>query len=343
MPDWVQKEAERTEQILPIDAAPEAADEEENLPEWLADAPRAQEIPAAQEVPAEQELPAVQEEAVFEETVNTPESPAYPSMEIEAEVTESTAAQEETFRAEQETPVDAQLNVEAETANLLSETEYPVDQDFKADETRQAEEVPDWLQGLEDESVTVPVNDEPIQWGAEYESTPTADETLPDWLKTEKAEAQAAPAAGENEEFPEWLMGLEEEATLTSEVSEDQAPALPGEYSSAWEPEIAGTLDYEPAQPEAAPQPKATNGAGSPLLELQAALNRGDLDLAMDGYSSFIQNEEHLEEVIHDLRDALYRYPVDISIWQTLGDAYARNNQLQEALDAYTKAEELLR
>ena len=50
-----------------------------------------------------------------------------------------------------------------------------------------------------------------------------------------------------------------------------------------------------------------------------------------------------LEEIIHDLRDALYRYPVEVTIWQTLGDAYMRENRLQEALDSYTKAEELLR
>ena len=48
-------------------------------------------------------------------------------------------------------------------------------------------------------------------------------------------------------------------------------------------------------------------------------------------------------DVIRDLRDALYRYPVEVSIWQALGDAYMRANRLQDALDAYTKAEELLR
>jgi cytochrome c-type biogenesis protein CcmH/NrfG len=50
-----------------------------------------------------------------------------------------------------------------------------------------------------------------------------------------------------------------------------------------------------------------------------------------------------LDEVIHDLREAIYRFPVDVSIWQTLGDAAMRANRLQDALDAYTKAEELLR
>ncbi len=56
-----------------------------------------------------------------------------------------------------------------------------------------------------------------------------------------------------------------------------------------------------------------------------------------------IRKGRSLEEIIRDLRDALYRYPVEVPIWQSLGDAYMRANRLQEALDAYTKAEELLR
>ena len=34
-------------------------------------------------------------------------------------------------------------------------------------------------------------------------------------------------------------------------------------------------------------------------------------------------------------------YPVEVGIWQTLGDAYMRANRLKEALEAYNKAEEL--
>ena len=32
-----------------------------------------------------------------------------------------------------------------------------------------------------------------------------------------------------------------------------------------------------------------------------------------------------------------------MSVWQALGDAYMRASQVQEALDAYSKAEDLLR
>ena len=62
-----------------------------------------------------------------------------------------------------------------------------------------------------------------------------------------------------------------------------------------------------------------------------------------DFYGKLIRKGKSLEDIIRDLRDALYRYPVEVPLWQSLGDAYMRANRLQEALDAYTKAEELLR
>ena len=79
------------------------------------------------------------------------------------------------------------------------------------------------------------------------------------------------------------------------------------------------------------------------LSAAQAEMNRGDIPAALEHYGRLIKRGKWLEEIIRDLRDALYRYPVEVTIWQTLGDAFMRENRLQEALDAYTKAEELLR
>ncbi len=79
------------------------------------------------------------------------------------------------------------------------------------------------------------------------------------------------------------------------------------------------------------------------LAAAQAEMNRGDIPAALEHYGRLIKRGKWLEEIIRDLRDALYRYPVEVTIWQSLGDAYMRENRLQEALDAYTKAEELLR
>lgn len=79
------------------------------------------------------------------------------------------------------------------------------------------------------------------------------------------------------------------------------------------------------------------------LGDAQSALGRGNIAAALDVYGKLIRKGESLEEIIRDLRDALYRYPVEVAIWQALGDAYMRANRVPEALDAYTKAEELLR
>lgn len=72
-------------------------------------------------------------------------------------------------------------------------------------------------------------------------------------------------------------------------------------------------------------------------------LERGEIDAAIEQYNQMIESGELVDVVIEDLRKALDRHPVDITIWQALGDAYLRKDQVQEALDSYTKAEELLR
>jgi tetratricopeptide (TPR) repeat protein len=81
-----------------------------------------------------------------------------------------------------------------------------------------------------------------------------------------------------------------------------------------------------------------------PVLGLaRNELSRNNVSGALDSYAKLIKKGRFLDEVIYDLRDTLYRYPVDVNVWQSLGDAYMRANRLQDALDAYTKAEELLR
>jgi DNA-binding SARP family transcriptional activator len=81
-----------------------------------------------------------------------------------------------------------------------------------------------------------------------------------------------------------------------------------------------------------------------PLLQnARHLMAHGGMDAAINAYSKLIKRAKFLEEVIYDLKEATYTHPVDVIIWQTLGDAHMRANQLQDALDAYTRAEELLR
>ena len=79
------------------------------------------------------------------------------------------------------------------------------------------------------------------------------------------------------------------------------------------------------------------------LISAQSVLDQQSLDEAMKRYTHLIRKGRLLPEVIHDLQEAGSRFPMNMNVWQTLGDAYMRANLLQDALDAYTKAEELLR
>jgi len=79
------------------------------------------------------------------------------------------------------------------------------------------------------------------------------------------------------------------------------------------------------------------------LEKAQQLLGQRELKNALGEYQKLIKKGKLLEGVIHDLKEISYQYPIDVSVWQSLGDAYMRANQLQDALESYTKAEELLR
>lgn len=214
------------------------------------------------------------------------------------------------------------------------------------------EELPDWLSGI-------------------AQPTPAAEtskeEELPEWLVT-PAEAPGGIPQETVEGFRTAIPGADEytpiPATLTPTTPEEWLPAETME-AIATEPAVVGpeAPAPEPVQPVPEPAAPAPQPTLSPILGVvgelarvpsqdkdadilqnaQIALKNGKLNDAMVGYAKLIKKQRLLDEVIHDLREGVYNFPVDMIIWQTLGDAYNRANMLQDALDAYTKAEELLR
>jgi tetratricopeptide (TPR) repeat protein len=217
-----------------------------------------------------------------------------------------------------------------------------------------AQDAPAWLSADSAESQTP-------------ESAPAVD--LPGWLAgLDNEEPSAPPTARSQEDVPPWLRGDSEAQPQTAKPTQpaDWRPAAPPERTEinpvpaldtpvSAEGPVAQPRAGEGLAPAAdrlavAPRPKPAAAAPKPAGPLttslegaQAELGRGNIAAALDLYEKMIRKGKSLEDIIRDLRDALYRYPVEVSIWQALGDAYMRANRLQEALDAYTKAEELLR
>lgn len=237
-----------------------------------------------------------------------------------------------------------------------------------------------WLRELEakDSQPEKPVEPEPAAWSGEIEAAPPVAEPsaesapeadLPTWLRGFEAR-EAASAPGSTDEIPEWLKGDEREApeapipTRSADWKIESSKVAPQTVVPEPKPELKPEPKFEPRpeprpaavrKPEPKPRPAPADkpklkrtGMLPPLIDpnlasARDALSHGKIPDALQAYSALIRKGKLLEDITFDLKEALYRFPVEVSIWQALGDAYMRANRLQDALDAYTKAEELLR
>ena len=198
-----------------------------------------------------------------------------------------------------------------------------------------AEELPSWLKDLETEPES----------GADAAfSAPPVESQLPESLPQSEEiawEDKAAPVEPPAPVAAEWM---------PIETPQEEA-APPVEKPTAEKPtEQAVFVGMKPSGQIRVPKPTGSlsplpmqDKDSSALQNAQKALQSRDLNAAMKEYARLIKKGRLLDEVIHDLREAIYLFPVDVIVWQTLGDAYMRAGRLQEALDSYTKAEELLR
>ncbi len=289
------------------------------------------------------------------------------------------ASEAETPAAKKETQQPVEENISDWRAGLTGQDNFAVEESGKEEQPiAGAESAPDWSSGLgaapaqnpeETHSEDVP---EWLRPAAEKAPEPTFDASqdfsfdstsaanLPDWLAgLDKEEQQTlTPPSTSDEELPSWLQGEAEPQTAEPTQPADWQPieAKPVASPPVSEPEPVVEKSESVAAPKPKPERKAparvarpkqevssTKVAEASLTNAQAELGRGNIAASLEIYGKLIRKAKSLEEIIRDLREALYRYPVEVPIWQALGDAYMRANRLQEALDAYTKAEELLR
>ena len=118
-------------------------------------------------------------------------------------------------------------------------------------------------------------------------------------------------------------------------------------------PEIYSTFrDYltvEAPRETPAPQPVALVAEQVPaelkdcLERARAAIQQDQISSALEDYQHLIKSKILLEDVIQGLTQALIRHPDELPLLQALGDAYLRCDRLPEAMDAYTRAERLIK
>jgi tetratricopeptide (TPR) repeat protein/uncharacterized protein Smg (DUF494 family) len=334
-------------------APPEAF--EETRPDWFAELEPETGEPTAEIAfeEAEQQLaqadidqPQAEFVEVVEETIVTDALPdeddtrpvrVYPfPVREEAEETEIMDTLEGTPA---ETPVEEVLvapeTVEPdESAEIAQEfsTEEPLEQAFSEPEIHEPVETAE----MPEEPAAEPLPDEAL---LEVDSFEVAELAEIGELAVEEPVEEAALEPAETEEI-----------TVEPETFEAGEP-VEFEEIAVEEPLEEATVDPEAleAEPETVqPEPLVEQLMSDDLPQTAreqafTLLDSGQIEAAVERYNQIIESGELLDTVIEDLRKSLDRYPVDISIWQALGDAYLRNDQVQEALDSYTKAEELLR
>ena len=209
-------------------------------------------------------------------------------------------------------------------------------------EAKEEDDLPAWLRGVDEET---------------HRPTTGSLRSLPGWMQDETGEVMAEPTKIEPTRATDWRPAEEQPPVPPVPELVEAEPPKPEPQP---EPVAEQPPVEEPPKPKPSPRktrplelppeavPARSAGAATPAADpvlgsARSELSRSNIPGALQSYEKLIKKGRFLEEVIYDLREALYRYPVEVSIWQSLGDAYMRANRLQDALDAYTKAEELLR
>ncbi len=309
-PEWVKLEMEPiTEEPIPAEhpiAAEEPVLPAEEVPDWIKGLGEEPEAELAPEVPESAAAPVIEEVPV----------PTAPAEAAEENLDELPPWLLEMEQPEEGKEAPAQYNESLEW---------------------QVEELPDWLKEITESETTEeaapaeqPVSAAEIATAAVVAGLAKPDEAAP------REETVEQPVELPQAETPAPIRVEAEPAPMAEKLRAETFETTPTEPQ---EPELVEpVMQPEPVRAVVQPDP-----AEAVLSGARTALNLGDSSQASGLYSRLIKQNYRVDEIIKDLQDALYRFPVDVDLWVTLGDAHSNTHDLQEALNAYTKAEELAR
>ncbi len=281
-----------------------------------------------------------------EETAQAPaiESEIEAAAEIEAEVEQAAAPEEPQAEAIQEQPVAEEIPPTAPSEPEVMMPEFTVE----------VEE----LQISEVEEQLIPASEEPeMEVEAEAEAVPEP-EPEPEMELAPEPEAELAPEPEsvlepelETETPPEPEPEPEPELEKEPQPEPKSEPEMELEPEPEPEPEAELELEPEPEpepQPETKPEPARASKAKPKKLEPSEVLDLArqsfasdDIEQGITHYTELIKRKKELKAVIEDINIALDREPETPDLWQLLGDAYMKDDQLQEAIKAYQRGTEV--
>jgi len=195
-------------------------------------------------------------------------------------------------------------------------TEMPMDFTAMSAEDDDVE-MPDWLQDSVDDDIEIP------DWLDQAEED--VEEELPDWLK----EAGVDDVA----EVPDWLTDTVEEPTDYIVAESEPEP----EQQQAIQP-------IQQAQQTQIEAPPAAADVAAAIQSAQEKVANDNLDGALADYEAVVRANDGLDVVVSDLQKLTKndKHKKNPAIYRVLGDAMMRNGNLQDALDVYRRALNLL-
>jgi competence ComEA-like helix-hairpin-helix protein len=123
----------------------------------------------------------------------------------------------------------------------------------------------------------------------------------------------------------------------------EQVPGVSRELISELKDMLFVTVPVEAPDPRLEESPPEGSGPEWDLLVEARTSYTAEPQESLEKYSELIRQGMLLEEVIRDLQASLQSEPEDFGTWMALGDALNRNEQPKDAMDAYIRAEQLLR
>jgi competence ComEA-like helix-hairpin-helix protein len=293
--------------------------------------------------------------------------------------TEEAAVEEAPFEAEEPSVLEAEeeplpdwLTKEVETTAFEAEpmVETPEVVEPSPEEAEKAE-IPDWLKEVEEEAVEEPALEISAaslpEWLLESEDFQGEEKVSEEALEEMVAKAQAETIISKRPEISE---KLDLNAASLSELENLPGIGFVLAQSILSYREINGPLtsvdeltnvngitietlvelrDLVEVEVPAVKKPieervvEPKDEDERMLVSARSAMLSDEINAATDQYDVLVKKGLYLPEIIQDLQESLYRQSTIFAVWQLLGDAYVRSDQLDAALDAYIKAEELLR
>ncbi len=334
------------------------------IPDWLLD--QVGPPPEAVTVPRKPEQPALIDQIVEPEAIDIPdwlrteentfenifafteEESARPAIAASSELPDVDVndpwveAFELEYAARQVEPVS---ELSAPVAPALEQAFFAPERDLPAGEP---EALPDWL------ALSSTDHDEYETLEVEYEEEDSESEAvsdIPDWLREQYVPDNATETFDiVAEDLPDWLKEAGVEKTDT--VPDWLIDTITVEVE---QPEFAGEAEPMPAPaPTFLPIPVAASPAPVPMpvrqIDVAATLEsaRGkvnsDVSGALQDYEAIVRANTALDAVVGDLTSLIKQegYKANAGIYRVLGDGLMRQGRLQEALDTYRKALNLL-